>query len=133
MSFNTMQIGNNVSFQLTPNAVRPTTYTNVKIISILSYEDARTQADVESLHSAFYPGMPANSPKRASEYVYYKVRTQGGQDVILGKPWIVEGSITLEATRKAIITIDNVNPEKRQDIINALSAIGYTTVSVELV
>lgn len=133
MSFTIMQIGNNVSFQVTPNAVRPTSYNNVKIISILSYDDARRQADVESLHSAFYAGLPPNSPRKASDYIYYKVRTQDGTDVILGKPWIVESSISLETTRKAIVTIDNVNPDKRQDIINALSAIGFKTVDVELI
>ncbi len=133
MSFANMQIDVNVSFQLYPNAVLGTSFNNVKIISIMAYEDARVIRDVESLHSAIYPALPVNSPRRAKDYSYFKIRTQNGDVMVIGRPWIVESSIEVQATKTAQITILNVHPDRRQDLINLLSAGGFTTADIEFV
>jgi hypothetical protein len=133
MAYN-FQIGQTYSFQVYPSALLGNDWNNVKVTSVMSYEDAQKQKDVASLHIKFFPyfGPQTNTPNDPSSYLYIKVKTQSGAYTILGVPWIVDSSVMLVTAQTVTATISGVTPSDIPKIQAALVANGYNNVSLTI-
>jgi hypothetical protein len=127
-------IGQTYSFQVYPSNLLGNDWNNVKVTSIMSYDDAMKLKDVTSLHIKFYPyfGSQTNTPNDPSSYLYIKVKTQSGATTILGIPWIVDSSVVAVTAQTITATIANVTPQDVPKIQAALVANGYNNVSLTI-
>lgn len=126
-------IGQTYSFQVYPPALG-NDWSNVKVTSVMSYEDAVKETDVASLHIQFYPyfGTQTNTPNDPSAYLYIKVKTQNGDTTILGTAWINDSSVTQVTAQTITAVIANVTPQDIPKIQAALVANGYNNVTVSI-
>jgi hypothetical protein len=132
MAYNFL-IGQTYNFQVYPS-VLGNDWQNVKVTSVMSYEDAMKQQDVTSLHIKFYPyfGPQTNTPNDPSAYLYIKVKTQSGAVTILGVAWINDSSVQMVTAQTVTATIANVTPQDIPKIQAALAANGYNNVTVAI-
>lgn len=132
MAYNFL-IGQTYSFQVYPS-VLGNDWQNVKVTSVMSYEDAMKQQDVTSQHIKFYPyfGPQTNTPNDPASYLYIKVKTQSGAVTILGVAWINDSSVSMITAQTATVTIANVTPQDVPKIRAALVANGYNNVQVAI-
>lgn len=133
MTYNFM-IGQTYSFQVYPSNLLGNDWNNVKVTSVMSYEDAMKEADVTSLHVQFFPyfGPETNTPNDPSSYLYIKVKTQNGATTILGVAWINTATVVAVTAQTITAVIANVTPQDVPKIQAALVANGYNNVSVSI-
>lgn len=132
MAYNFL-IGQTYNFQVYPPMLG-NDWQNVKVTSVMSYEDAMKQQDVTSLHIKFFPyfGQPTNTPNDPASYLYIKVKTQSGATTILGVAWINDSTVQMVTAQTATVTIANITPQDVPKIQAALAANGYNNVSVAI-
>jgi hypothetical protein len=133
MAYN-FAIGQTYSFNVYPSNLLGADWDNVKVSSIMSYEDAMKEEDVTSLHIQFYPyfGPPTNTPNDPASYLYIRVKTQNGNSQILGVAWIDDATVTLVTAQTITATISNVTPQDVPKVQAILAANGYNFVAVAI-
>lgn len=132
MAYN-FAIGQTYSFNVYPPLLG-SDWQNVKITSVMSYEDAMKDEDMTSLHVQFYPffGPKTNTPNDPAAYLYIKVKTQNGNTQILGVAWIDDSSVTLVTAQTITATIAQVTPQDIPKVQAILAANGYNFVTVAI-
>lgn len=128
-------IGQTYSFSVYPSNLLGTDWDNVKVTSVMSYEDAMKEMDVTSLHVQFYPyfGSVTNTPNDPSSYLYIKVKTSSGAITILGVAWINDSTVQMVTAQTITATIANVTPADVSKIQAILAANNYNFVSLAIV
>lgn len=133
MAYN-FAIGQTYSFNVYPSNLLGTDWQNVKVTSVMSFEDAMKDEDVTSLHVQFYPyfGAQTNTPNDPAAYLYIKVKTQSGATQILGVAWIDDASVTLVTAQTITATITQVTPQDIPKIQAILAANNYNFVTLAI-
>lgn len=132
-TYDILAFGNIVSFQVYPSIVIGTKFSNVKVLGLLDKETANMWIDTESMHANVFPivrSQGGNMPDNADDYQYLKIKhLSNGKNSVIGLPWIIESSITVERSGTFILTMENVNAAKRIIILDALAANGIRVAS----
>lgn len=83
-----MVIGSVYSFEVYPTAILGNNFNNLKLLSELDSDDANGHIDPQAMHAKIYPTLPEGSLDDYRAYTYYKFRTQSGETIVIGRPWI---------------------------------------------
>lgn len=127
-----LPIGSSVSFDVYPTPILGTAFRYAKVLAHLDADTARFWIDPEALHTEVYPYLPDGVPDDATGYSYVKLKLTNGTVTVVGVPWIKSETIQVTSETTIVITVDQVGPEDRDNIVKALSANGYKTAKVEL-
>lgn len=121
-------IGKTASFKVFPSIIKDD-FTNVKILGVVSYEDAEGFGVAET-HVKVYPTLPAGTPNDYRAYNYLKLRFPNGKVDVIGLPWVEENSVRIFSTMDIVITIRNKGVEDIDTLRMILAANGYQDVSI---
>lgn len=122
-----------VSFDLHPSAVLGTGYKGAKVLAILDADSCRYfNVDPVAMHANVYPMLPPGTPNKYDGYPWVKLKLASGQITCIGLPWIIDATFSVDTTSSLRFTVQNVSPEQRNIIMEALSANGFTAVNVEV-
>lgn len=127
-------VGNVVSFSTHAQPILGVNNDNLVVQAILDKESASVYStDINSLHKNLYSYLPVGTPQDPTDYLFVKLKDTGGNVKVLGIPWIDEDTLTVVERGNLQITIPNVTFEDRENIIKAITAIGFkpTTVILE--
>ena len=124
--FDTVAIGDTISFRIFPNTVVGETFNYCSIRAILDYDTVLNFIDIDALHANVYPSLPNDVPNNPCEYSYLKILQPSGQYDYIGLPWVDTSSIVVHGESTIQFSIENVNAQDITKINALLSANGYS-------
>lgn len=128
-----IQLNASYNLELHASQILGSGYKNAKVLAILDLETASIfGGNLRARHLEVYPQLPAGTPSDANSLTYLKLRLPSGTTTAIALEWIVDGSLEQVATTSLRFTVDGVAPEKREIIMRALAANGFTAVNVEV-
>ncbi len=128
------KLGDVLTFQTYAPAVLGNQFQNVVALELIGAETARIyNFDAYATHANVYPLLPTGSAVNdARKYRYLVVQDTSGQKRVVGLPWIVESSLTVQTLQQAVVTIPNVRTEDLLVIRQAIVAQGLSITSITL-
>jgi hypothetical protein len=121
------------SFDVYPSAVIGTSFKKVTALAILDYNTALGFADIEALHINVYPYLPAGTPNRPQDFDYLLLRTESGDQTVVGIPWIIDDTVELVEALKVQAIIDGVGSADLERIRICLTQNGYNNIDLQLI
>lgn len=132
----TLKLNHFYSFLLYPVSILGSSYSNVKLISILDYNTALMFENVELLHRQIFPFLPEGTPSNNTEYTYYlfekeEVNTSSQltpvkKKIVLAHPWIIDTSIQeITATFKTL-RLNNISSSEFTVVRDQLRLLGIS-------
>lgn len=122
-----------VSFEVYPS-ILGTSYEQIRILGHLSARTARRSGyDVDAMHTAVYPQLPSGVPKSPDQYLFVEFQFPNGKVGCIGMPWIREDTIEVFTYDSVEITVPNITPARREQLIAHLAAGGYDVVNVKYI
>lgn len=124
-------LGDVVSFEVYPSAILGSGFNRVKILSVLSPNDAAKEADVIVKHTQVLAYLePADKVLYATykDYNYLKLLLPNKTTTVIGIPWIKKDTvIKVDSTMgRYDITVDD--PTQLDEILAILKARGFTRI-----
>ncbi len=132
LNVNDITLSSTVSFDLYPAAILGSSYQYAKVLAIIDADTARFWVDPIAMHANVYPTLPGSTPNSPSEYYWLKLKLADGTITAIGIPWIKEETYVQHTTSTIRLTIENVEPDQRNQIVEALAANGFTAVNVQV-
>lgn len=109
------------------------TFRNVRVEGIVDHRTAGQYIDPAAYHANVYGTLPENStPNDYRRYYYLILLLPNGTRTALGLPWVDGNTVTLKQRNKITIHIEDVGPDDIEELRLALSANGYTAVSIDI-
>lgn len=120
------------SFDVYPQQILGTGFKNVTVQGIFDYQTALSFADIDALHQNVYQYLPAGTPNRPQDFDYLYLRTESGDNTIIGIPWIVEETVQLVNALTMHITIPGVSSSDIDQVRACLSQNGYNNITITM-
>lgn len=127
-----VEVGKVYDFSVYPSTVIPNDYTNVTVLGILDADSARQIADIDALHAAVYPYLPAGTIDDAAAYYYVKVALSNGVKTVLGITWINQSTITARITTRIHVLIEGAKTTDVERVRQCLMMNGFDNLKVSL-
>lgn len=127
-----VEVGKAYDFSVYPSTVIPNDYTNVTILGILDADSARQISDIDALHAAVYPYLPAGTIDDANAYYYVKVALNNGVKTVLGITWINQTTITSRVTTRIHVLVEDAKTTDIERVRQCLLMNGFNSVTVSL-
>lgn len=103
-----MKVNNFYDLSTFASPVLGSTYKGLRLMGILSYENAIKLDNIEAKQKQVYPYLPEGTPRDHTQYTYYHF-VRGGKSIILADYWIVPNSISEAGGEIYTIRLMNVN------------------------
>jgi hypothetical protein len=124
------QVGTAYTFGVYPSTLLGTDYTGVTVMAVFDQATANLFTDTYAEHTRMYPYLPSGTPDDPTQYNWLKIKHANGNIEYLGVPWVNASSIVVYSMKTITAVIGNVTPDQLTDIKNALSANGFTSVTL---
>lgn len=118
------------SFSTYTKATTGAVFQNAKLLAELSYEIAKTFANVDVDFYANYPSLPEALPKDPSRYSYYQFLTNAGSKILLCSAWINAASVVENTSAIITVQIQSSNPQDPNNILQLLNQAGFRAMLV---
>lgn len=127
-------LGDVMSFQTYAPAVLGNQYQNVVALEIIGSDTTRFyNFDAYAVHANVFPLLPVGStPDDPRKYRYLVVQNGNGDKLVVGLPWIIENSVTVQTLQQAVIIVPNVRTEDLPILRQAITAQGKAIASITL-
>lgn len=103
-----MKINNFYELSTFASPVLGSTYKGLRLLGILSYENAIKLDNIEAKQKQVFPYLPEGTPRDHTLYTYYHF-IRDNKSIILADYWIVPDSIKETGGEIYTITLRNVN------------------------
>ncbi len=114
------------SFEVYPTNVIGNNFRNVRLEGIFNAKGAMAFGmDVEAMHAAIYPALPAGVPNNPFDYDYIRIQFPNGEYTMIGIPWIRQETIQISTAGQVVLVFENKTDVDIERMVNALSANGY--------
>lgn len=124
-----LSYGNTVSFEVYGANLLGDNYTNVKILAIISGEASSVFGfDAFAMHQNIYPSLPEGTSKQYNSYPYLLLQMPNNDKALVGRTWIIDGTITLSSKGVGYIEVENVGAEDLLIINRAIAGNGYKVI-----
>lgn len=125
MSASLTQIGKIYRFNTLSPAILGASIINAKLISIVGYERAMLldPENIDVRHRAIYPSLPAGTPDRVRDYVFYEFKTQSGKTIVLADVWIDMATVEIVTHVNFVIEVTDASMD---DMVNVGRLLGTT-------
>lgn len=122
VSFKNIANRSRVTFEVYPSNVFGYKLTDVTFVAELDPQTALDLGeDIRALHASVFESLPPGTPDDPFQYDYVRVRTNEGKYLILGLPFIREGTLTVNSGRTLRMTFENINEAQIDRIFKSLA------------
>lgn len=128
MALNSDQLGKVISFQIIPSTVIANDFTGVRLVSI-GHATAFPEFNPANMHFNVFSAIP-DLPESYLDYNYAKVQFENGNFSIVGLPWIVEGSVSVQGSQVLSIEITGRSVSDIPALRRLLKSAGYDVASI---
>lgn len=127
-----MEIGKTYNFDIYPTAILGSNFKNMKLLAILDADTTRLlNFDPNVMHIKVFPTLPPGSVDDYLGYGYYKFRTETGQTVILGTPWVKDTSV-VELSSSHLWVKVTATAEQVNAVRASLTSNGFQVTEVQV-
>ena len=127
-------IGSKISFELYPAAQYGNNFQNVTLTAIFNADIARMLGlDVIAANQVVYQSLPSGTPNDPYQFDYFQVSFGGGETMVLGAPWIREGTLIGHSGKKLTVVFEDISSRDKELVIAACKAQGVNPSSVTYV
>lgn len=124
-----LSVKNHYSFSTRAPGILGETYKNLKLVSIMTYELANTQINVQAYHANIYPALPNGTQDNPESYTYFLFKTEDNTSVVMADVWIDEQTLVEQGSQSMIVEIPNVNNTEIYRITQVLQTMGVVFTS----
>ena len=132
-------INDTISLQVYPSSLYGTGFNRIKVTDLISANTTHFfNFDAAAEHAKVLadPGVPMGQiPQRFDSYQYLVFLPQGitdpSQARVIGLPWIIVDSITIEGTRDAIGYFPNISDAELNKLRIAISSVGIPAFTLD--
>ena len=129
-----ISIGAKISFELYPAAQYGSNFKNVTLTAIFNSDIARMLGmDVIATNQQVYQSLPSGTPNDPTQFDYFQVSFSGGETMILGGPWIREGTLVIHNGKKLTLVFEDIDERGKDLVIAACKAHGRAPSSTTYV
>jgi hypothetical protein len=118
--------GTSYTFNTLAPALLGASHKNVKLLSILHYDDARAVENVDLKYRQVLPLLPPGTPNDVSSSIFYRFINEDGQKFLMSNYWIDATSITEVAYVTITVKFDRATVSDITSIRDALTSKGLT-------
>lgn len=125
------------NFSSKSNTILNGEYKNMKVVSLMSYKQAsrfcgNAFSDVSTIRQQLMAELGV-SLLNVTEVNYVLFEDSNGEEVLLGKDWILEDTISLVSAITGNIIVPNITSDDLITITDMIKAIGYTNITYNAV
>lgn len=129
-----ISIGAKISFELYPAAQYGNNFQNVTLTAVFNSTMARKLGfDVIATNQQVHPSLPAGTPNDPTQFDYFEIAYSNGDTMILGGPWIRQGSLTVHTGKQLTLVFDDIDETRKDLVIAAVKAQGVNPSSTNYV
>lgn len=133
LNISDIEVGQKISFEVWPVAQLGNVFQNVTFCGTFDAQLASVlNFDIAANHGIMYPSLPAGTPSDYTQYAYCRVKTEGGEFMILAHEWIRPGSVTLAEGQTGTLKFYNINRRVMDQLILACRVNGKAPDSATL-
>ena len=104
---------------------------NAKLISIMDYSTALTYDNIDLRFRTVYPALPNGTPDTPEACVYYRFKTESGENIIIADQWIDELSIEVIEHIRFQVTFEDSSIQDISRVRDSLNALGYSNYTIK--
>ena len=120
-----LTINSYYSFLTRAPGILGATYSNMRLVSVMTYDLARNFIDINAMHANIYPTLPSGFPDNPQGYTYYMFKTENGENAVFADIWIDTGSITEKSSQSIMVEINKISNSDITRIQTTLTSMGY--------
>lgn len=127
------EIGKTYSFDTYAPEVLTTRINNVKIIAVMSAQEAlQTGYPILEQHERVRPHLGPNAIKDPLTMTYVKFRAYSGKETVYSTSWINMDTLVETDAKQIVITVNQVGFEDQETLRRMLIASGYPDFSMNI-
>lgn len=119
-----LNVKNHYSFSTRAPGILGGSFKNLKLVSIMTYDLANTQLNVQAYHANIYPVLPQGTQDNPEAYTYFLFKTEDNRNVVMADVWIDEQTLVEQGSQTFIIEIPNITNTEMFRVSNILSTMG---------
>lgn len=128
----TFQLNTTYTFKTTAPSVLGATLTGMEYQGNVSYPLARSYLDVDAMHRAVYPHLPAGTVRDLTKYIYHLFKNAKAEYQVLADPWIDGSSIEALIDKTATIKVKISSASDADKIRNLLTINGFREFNIDI-
>lgn len=119
------------SFNTLAPAILGASIRNAKLISIMDYNTALSYDNVDLKFRTVYPALPIGTPDTPESSVYYRFKSESGENIVIADIWIDEASVEIIEHIRFQATFEQSSLSDMTRVRNALNALGITNYVIK--
>jgi len=128
-----VDINQRFSFEVYPTSVIGHNFRDVRLEGRISAQMALNFGlDIEAMHQAVYPSLPAGTPNDPFTFDYIRIQHPNGAYDILAVQWIRQETIQISQGGQVTMVFENRTQLEVDRMLNALSANGFRPDDVQV-
>lgn len=121
-----LTINSYYSFSTRAPGILGSSFSNLKLASIMTFDLANKFINVMSMHANIYPVLPEGISDNPESYTYYLFKTESNGELILADVWIDQNTVIEKGSQSLVIEIPRVTNTDIIRINNTLNMMGYS-------
>lgn len=126
-----LEINEVYTFQTHAPAILGAVIRNARLVFKCNYETAMSFENVEAKYRAIYPVLPQGVPYSPAKEIFYRFRTESGEQIFVADPWIVGSSLITVTSVGFTVHVVNATLQSKQDVRRAMTHLGLDFTIVD--
>lgn len=123
-------LGKIYTFNTKAPSILGTTIKNAKLSSIIDYETAKLFDNIDLKFRSIFPLLNDNTSDDPSLSIYYKFKTESGENIILADKWIDFTSVVIVEDISFKVVVTNASIGDIDRVKNAMNALGFLSYEI---
>ncbi len=104
---------------------------NAKLIGIMDYTTAISYDNIDLKFRTVYPVLPSGTPDTPESCVYYRFKSESGENIIFADQWIDEQSIEIIEHIRFQVLFEEASIQDISRVRDSLNALGYSNFTIK--
>lgn len=121
------EIGKTYKFETKAPALLGTFINNARLVNIMDYNSAITYDNIDIKYRNIYPLLPGGTPTNPESCIYYRFKSESGENIVLADQWIQESTIEIVEHIVFQVTFTDASVQDMTKVRNVLNSVGGLT------
>lgn len=121
-----LNVKSHYSFTTRAPGILGASFKNLRLVSAMSYELAKTFTNVNSAHANIYPYLPQGTQNNPESYTYFLFKNEDNTTIILADVWIDEQTIEELGSQTLVVELPRISNTDVDRIKSILTTMGVT-------
>jgi hypothetical protein len=127
----TLSIGKTFRFNTRAPALLGAIINNAKLLAMLDYDTAKAYENIDLKYRKIYPLLPNGTPDSPESCIYYRFKSESGENIIIADQWIENSTIEIIEHINFQVTFTDCAILDISRVRDAINALGYTNFVIK--